>query len=750
MDDEVDEVIMSKLKSKILGSEEGPSGWALVPYANTFKFHRWAKELEHLGVKIIGEHDSWMDQYSSKGILHRHIQTPQIPSTLEKLGVGKVNVPRGWVCDTVEDLLLAWRDLDVTKAALKPVFGAAGEGIFFPESEDELRTYDFRMGQVLLEEYCDLDFTSDGVCLSPAVHYIGKETVGQLVDQIMVGTSYGGWRTTHADDKFVQKCTNIIKAVVSRLNPSGPGGFDFLSVHGEPLLTDVNTGRFNGSHFPKLWIEQNAPGRPWICLKRKPPINLPIGMWLWRLNKMSCRFTTQKRRGVFPLNYIAGLSGQFMGVGRDALDVECMQERIINSLNIPTPEELREYETFKECLESVEETDMSERSPLALTLIKNAESVYEPKALPKRKKHILIASDKIIGLLDDEQIKVLEPLCQVVYDVNGCVLVPGFVDVHVHITGGGGEAGPASRTPEAKMHELVAGGVTTAIGVLGTDGYSRSVANLMQKCRALKAEGMSCFMYTGNYHVPPPTHTGSLTGDIVTIPECIGIGEIAISDHRGSQITSQELSEVAAQARVAGMLSGKAGVVYCHVGKSKTKLEPLRSIIKDSDVPITQIMPTHCHRSQALIDDSIQWCQEGGFADFTAGSANTLHALVDADSHGVLDHCTISSDAFGSSPVFDKNGILLKYKVGDVHGLLRIVKQLYFHKGWPLEKALSVITRTPADYMQLTGKGHIAINGDADIVALDAKSLEIKYVFCRGTMKLSPDYRDTGFFSYDD
>lgn len=93
MDDEIDSDIMSKLKTMIFSSAEGPEGWAIVPYAITGKLHRWAKPLVQLGVKLIGELDWWMDKYASKGILHRHIKTPEVPSVLEDMGVGQV---RGW------------------------------------------------------------------------------------------------------------------------------------------------------------------------------------------------------------------------------------------------------------------------------------------------------------------------------------------------------------------------------------------------------------------------------------------------------------------------------------------------------------------------------------------------------------------------------------------------------------------------------------------------------------------------------
>lgn len=46
--------------------------------------------------------------------------------------------------------------------------------------------------------------------------------------------------------------------------------------------------------------------------------------------------------------------------------------------------------------------------------------------------------------------------------------------MHVHITGGGGEAGPASRCPEAQLSKLISAGITTVVGVTGTDSVTRS------------------------------------------------------------------------------------------------------------------------------------------------------------------------------------------------------------------------------------------------------------------------------------
>ena len=65
---------------------------------------------------------------------------------------------------------------------------------------------------------------------------------------------------------------------------------------------------------------------------------------------------------------------------------------------------------------------------------------------------------------------------------------------------------------------------------------------------------------------PPVTFTGSVRDDIVFLDPVIGVGELALSDHRSSQPTQDELLRIASDAHVAGMISGKAGILHLHLG----------------------------------------------------------------------------------------------------------------------------------------------------------------------------------------
>lgn len=155
---------------------------------------------------------------------------------------------------------------------------------------------------------------------------------------------------------------------------------------------------------------------------------------------------------------------------------------------------------------------------------------------------ILICGRDIIEIAPN--IDVPERLIEQTIDGEGLVAAPGYIDQHVHITGGGGEGGFSNQVPPLKLSQLVDAGVTTVVGLLGTDGTTRSVANLVAKTKAFNEEGWTAYCLTGSYWYPTHTLTGSVIDDITFIQEIIGV-KVAISDHRGSGITKDELTRLA-------------------------------------------------------------------------------------------------------------------------------------------------------------------------------------------------------------
>lgn len=372
-----------------------------------------------------------------------------------------------------------------------------------------------------------------------------------------------------------------------------------------------------------------------------------------------------------------------------------------------------------------------------IKLLKNAQ-VYAPD--PLGKKDILIEGEKILRM--DDCIAGYEGLPDVeVYDLDGKILVPGYIDMHVHITGGGGEQGPASRVPESQLSVFFANGITTVVGLLGTDGITRSVENLVAKARALTEEGMTAYTLTSAYGYPPTTVTGSVEKDIIMIPPMIGV-KVAVSDHRSSNPTGDELIALATDARRAGLLSCTPGLVTMHMGSGKGRLDPVFYVLDNSDVPAKNLLPTHMLRTPELIDEGAELVRRGGYMDCTAGGddveveteAEKLMELLSRD--GVtVDHVTLSSDAYGSQPRFNESGECIGLTYASPKYLHKTIQSLV-RQGLPLEQALRLLTSTPAVLLGQEGKkGSVAEGADADLLIL-SDGLEIDSLIARGQRAL--------------
>ncbi|GJM10653.1 MAG: isoaspartyl dipeptidase [Lysobacteraceae bacterium] len=314
-------------------------------------------------------------------------------------------------------------------------------------------------------------------------------------------------------------------------------------------------------------------------------------------------------------------------------------------------------------------------------------------------------------------------------DLQGKRLMPGLIDGHAHLTGGGGESGFSSRVPPVPLSHFTSAGVTSVVGLLGTDAETRSMRSLVAQARGLREEGMSAWCYCGGYHLPAATVTGSIRSDIVHIDPIIGVGELAISDHRSSQPTLDEFLRVASEAHVAGMISGKAGIVHLHLGDGERGLDLVRRALDISELPARTFNPTHINRRRALFAEALEIAERGVPVDITAfpveegedawTAEDALERYLDAQlpAHGI----TVSSDGGGCLPHFDEDGRIDRFGIGRPQALADTLAAL-LSRGRALEQILPAFTTNVAQLLRLPHKGRIQVGDDADLITLDEQN----------------------------
>ncbi len=370
-----------------------------------------------------------------------------------------------------------------------------------------------------------------------------------------------------------------------------------------------------------------------------------------------------------------------------------------------------------------------------LTLIKNAD-IYTPQSIGTG--HILLAGGKVIYAGKTLPGVDLAGLGEIV-DAGGAPVIPGLMDCHVHVTGGGGEDGFSTQALPVPLSQFTLYGVTSVVGLLGTDDETRSTAGLLARTRGLREEGLSAWCWTGGYHIPPTTLTGSVRGDIVNIDCIIGVGEVAISDHRSSQPTMDELARLASEAHVAGLLSRKAGIVHLHLGDGARGLSMVRRLLEETELPPRVFHPTHVNRRKELFEEACELSRRNVAIDVTAFPVEEGENAWSAPDAWELFHelgcpaekITISSDGGGCLPEFDSNGDLLKMKFATSAGLPETLSELV-SRGRALEAVLPAMTSNVAGALRLSHKGRIQAGFDADIVFLD-ENCGVRHVMAGGS-----------------
>lgn len=236
--------VISLLKERM----KGKLSWQLSVYAATPGVLQLAQELN---VKLVCDPAFWMETFGSKSFLS---------------SLSEFSVPLSKMCTTREELIEAFLYFERNKKRilLKVEVSSGGIGNHEIKSIEHLRYYKFPFGSVVLQELLDTDRDDTGEVCSAAIQFNGNEIMG-VTDQLVKGYSFkGSSYPSQLPLKMQHKMKNIVYKILSKINPQGPGGCDFIIAHGEPFLVDLNVGRMTGVH-PVWWfLKLYAPKKSFI------------------------------------------------------------------------------------------------------------------------------------------------------------------------------------------------------------------------------------------------------------------------------------------------------------------------------------------------------------------------------------------------------------------------------------------------------------------------------------------------------
>jgi hypothetical protein len=139
----------------------------------------------------------------------------------------------------------------------------------------------------------------------------------------------------------------------------------------------------------------------------------------------------------------------------------------------------------------------------------------------------------------------------------------------------------------------------------------KNMPGLLGRVKALREEGLTAYVWSGGYDVPPTTLTKSVRDDILFVAEVIGAGEVAVADERSTDPSPHELAKLVSDAFIGGRLARKAG--RPGVGRRRVR------VVAAGVAQLAEHPPAHPQQQHAAgqrdTDDRQQLHGDGGEGD---------------------------------------------------------------------------------------------------------------------------------------
>ncbi len=192
---------------------------------------------------------------------------------------------------------------------------------------------------------------------------------------------------------------------------------------------------------------------------------------------------------------------------------------------------------------------------------------------------------------------------------------------------------------------------------------------------------------------------------------------------------------MASDVRMAGLISGKPGILVFHLGREKEQLDLIFQVLKGTDIPIKHFRPTH---AQKVLEQAIDFAKMGGYIDFTASSGSSAAGYVVSALRTGVDpgRITLSTDSNGSLPRWNDKNEMIGLSAAVMTTLHETVRNLILEQKVDIPTALAFATQDVAEALEIGAhKGSVRPGLDADILLLD-EQLNPGTVMARGKVMM--------------